>query len=44
MEKLLCKLQYSKIVGNHCIGVLSYRPIQEDVNMQGEEEKKQKKI
>lgn len=42
MEKLHCKLRYSKIVGNHCIGVLSFRPIQEDVNL--EEEKKEDKI
>jgi len=36
MEKLCCKLQYSKIVGDHCLGVLSYKPIEEDVKM-GEE-------
>jgi len=42
MEKLHCKLQYSRIVGNHCIGVLYYHPLQADVNM--EEENKQKKI
>lgn len=42
MEKLLCKLRFSRIVGNHCIGVLSFRPIQEDVKM--EEEKKEDKV